>query len=75
MKIGDFLVFVIGAIISVATISVVLSNQANTAGVIQNSASALGNLLAVAVAPITGTSVTPNTSYSTTNSGSSVTGG
>lgn len=50
-------------IAGVAILSVLVSNKANTVGVIQSLASGFGNSLAVAQSPVTGASVTPNLSY------------
>lgn len=50
---GDKLISIIVAIITVATIAVVLSKKANTAAVITSAGSALGDLLKVAMSPIT----------------------
>lgn len=51
------------AIIGVAILAVIVSRNANTAGVLQAMASAFGNTLSVATAPVTGAKVTPNLSY------------
>lgn len=55
---------IVAAIIGVAVLAVIVSKSANTTGVIQSAASGLGNALAVAQSPVTGTSVVPNLSYS-----------
>lgn len=47
----------------IALASVLVSRNANTAGVIQASASGFGNALAVAQSPVTGMAVSPNLSY------------
>lgn len=57
------------AIIGLAIISVLVSRNANTTGVIQASASGFGNDIAVATAPVTGASFAPNLSYPTSNLG------
>lgn len=49
-------------ILSVATLAVIFSKQANTAGVITAGGNALGNNILAAVSPITGSS--PNLSSS-----------
>jgi hypothetical protein len=58
MKMSDQLitsiVTVLTAIIGVAIIAVLVSKQANTAGVIQSGGSAFSSALATAVSPITG---------------------
>ena len=51
------------AIVGLAILSVLVSKNANTTGVIQSLASGFGNSLAVAQSPVTGASVTPNLSY------------
>lgn len=53
----------------VAIVSLLISNNAQTAGIIQSLFSGLSNSVAVAESPVTGTTVTPNLSYPTaTNS-------
>lgn len=47
----------------IALAAVLVSRNANTAGVIQAGASGLGNNLAVAESPVTGATVMPNLSY------------
>jgi len=56
-------------IIGVAILALLVSNKANTVGVIQAAASGFGNALSVAVSPVTGASVTPNLSYPSTATG------
>lgn len=51
------------AIVGLAIIATLVSNKANTTGVIQASASGFSNALAVAQSPVTGNAVTINTSY------------
>jgi hypothetical protein len=51
------------AVVGVATVSVLVSKNANTTGVIQAGASGFGTALAVAESPVTGAHVTPNLSY------------
>lgn len=51
------------AVVGLAGLSVVLSRNANTASVIQASASGFGNALGVATAPVTGQQVSLNLSY------------
>lgn len=51
------------AIVGLGVVSVVLSKNANTAGVIQASASALGNDIATAQGPVTGNNPTINLNY------------
>ena len=50
-------------IVGVAILAVLVSNKANTVGVIQALASGFGNSLSVAVSPVTGSTVSPNLSY------------
>ena len=57
------------AIIGVAIIATLVSNQSNTSGVIQAFGSAFSNALAVAQSPVTGNTVNIDTSYP--NSGGS----
>ncbi len=56
------------AVVGVATLAVIFSNKSNAAGVIQAGGSALANNIAVAVSPVSGTSVTPNVSYPSSTS-------
>lgn len=56
-------VTIVGLIVGIAALSVILSPKSTTAKVIQASASALGNDLAVAMSPVTGASVHIDTSY------------
>lgn len=51
------------AIIGVGTVAVLVSKNANTTGVIQAGASGFGNAIAVAQSPVTGNTVSINTSY------------
>lgn len=51
------------AIIGVAIVAVLVSRNANTTGVLQAIASAFGNTLSVATAPVTGATSKPNLSY------------
>ncbi len=55
------------AIISVAIVAVLVSKNSNTTGVIQASGSAFGNSLAVAEAPVTGSSLNINLAYPTSS--------
>lgn len=47
------------AVISLATVSVILSSQAQTAGVINAGSSGLASIITAAVAPVTGGSSNP----------------
>lgn len=51
------------AIIGVAIVALLISQKSNTTGVIQAAASGFSNALGVAVSPVTGSSVSVNTSY------------
>lgn len=51
------------AIVGLAIVSVLVSKNANTTGVIQSLASGFGNSLAVAQSPVSGAKVTPVLSY------------
>lgn len=54
---------IVTAIIGLAVLAVIVSKNANTTGVIQASASGLGNTIAVAQSPVTGSHVNPILSY------------
>lgn len=58
--IGGMITGIIVGVITLAIIAVLFSQRANTASVIGTSGSALANVIAAAVSPITGNSVTPN---------------
>ena len=49
--------------VSVAALAVFVSKNSNTAQVIQSAASGYGNILDVAVSPVTGATTAPNLSY------------
>jgi hypothetical protein len=51
------------AIVSLATVAVLVSKKAQTPAVIQSAGSAFSNALGVAEAPVTGTSMTLDLSY------------
>lgn len=51
------------AVIGLAIVSVLVSRNANTVGVIQAGASGLANNVAVAESPVTGVQVQPNLNY------------
>lgn len=53
------------AVIGLGVVSVIISKNANTVGVIQAGASGLGNDIATAQSPVSGNSITPNLSYPT----------
>jgi membrane DNA delivery protein len=48
------IVTIIVAIVGVATLAVIVSKNANTAGVLQAGGNAVGGLLSVAISPVTG---------------------
>lgn len=56
------------AVIGLAIIATLVSNKANTTGVIQAGASGLANNIAVAQSPVTGTSLTLSLGYPSGNS-------
>lgn len=49
--------------IGLATLAIILAKNSNTTGVIQAGASGFGNILDVAISPITGATVAPNLAY------------
>lgn len=59
----ESVVAIFSAIVGVAIVAILISKKSNTAGVLQAFGSAFGNSLAVAVSPVTGSSVQPNLSY------------
>lgn len=63
----EALVTIVAGITGVALVATLVSKNANTAAIIQNVASGYGNSLAVAVSPVTGSSVSPSLTYA--NSG------
>jgi len=62
-QLTEGLVTIAMAIIGVAILAVLVSRNANTTGVLQALASAFGNTLSVATAPVTGATSKPNLSY------------
>ena len=56
------------AVVGLAIVSVLVSNKANTAGVIQAGASGLANNLGVAESPVTGANISYSTGYPASNS-------
>ena len=60
-------VTVASLIVGVAALSVLVSTKSNTSGVIQSLASGFSNSLGTAMTPITGNSMTINTSYGQPN--------
>lgn len=59
------------AVIGLAIVSVLVSKNANTTGVIQAGASGLANNIGVAMSPVTGSSVSLTTAYPSSSLGSS----
>jgi len=51
------------AVIGLAMVSVLVSRNANTSGVIQSAASGLGNVMGVAESPVTGAGIGYDLSY------------
>jgi hypothetical protein len=62
-QITEMLLTIAMGILGVAILSIIVSKNSNTAGVIQASASGFGNALDVAISPVTGMGVAPNLSY------------
>ena len=62
-SITEAIVTIVLMIGGIALVSVLVSRNANTAGVIRAGASALGNNIAVAQSPVTGVNVSPDLSY------------
>lgn len=63
------------AVIGLAIIATLVSRKANTAGVIQASASGLGNDIGVAESPVTGSNISFSLGYPSTSSFGSSFGG
>jgi hypothetical protein len=67
VKVGDAIVTVLLAVVGVAVVAVLVSNNANTGNVLGSSGKAFAQALGCAVSPITGgscgTSVTSSISY------------
>jgi len=74
-KLTEAVVTVFTAIIGVAILSVLVSPKAQTSSVIQSIASGFSNSLAVAQSPVTGNSVSINTSYPSSSGFGSMSGG
>lgn len=64
---GEGLVTILLAIVGVGLVSVLVSRNANTAGVIQAGASGFGNDLGVAESPVTGSHVAFSLGYPSPN--------
>ena len=59
----------------VASLAVLVSRNANTAAIVQNLASGYGNILDVAVSPVTGATTAPNLAYAGSGGIGSINGG
>lgn len=53
-NITESVVTILTAIVGVAILAVIVSRNSNTAGVLSSAGSAFGNVLSVAVSPVTG---------------------
>ena len=73
--VSEMIMTIILAAVGVAALSVFVSKNSNTAAVIQASASGYGNILDVAVSPVTGAVTAPNLSYPGSGGIGSVVGG
>lgn len=73
--IGEAVVTILLAIVGVAIIALLVSPKAQTSGVIQATASAFGNDLAVAESPVTGQSTPINLGYPGSSQSGAVLGG
>lgn len=62
-SITEAIVTILLMIGGIALAAVLVSRNANTAGVIQAGASGFGNSLATAISPVTGAGVSPNLNY------------
>lgn len=74
-SITEMFVTLAAGIVFVAALAVILSKNSNTAAVIQNMASGYGNVLDVAISPVTGKAVAPNLAYAGSSGIGSLTGG
>lgn len=61
------LISIVTVFAGVAIVSVLVSNRANTAGVIQAGASGIGNDLGVAISPVTGSNISYSLGYPSSN--------
>lgn len=59
----EMMLTVLTASAVVAIVALIVSRQSNTSGVVQSLASGWGNILSVAISPVTGKAATPNLSY------------
>jgi hypothetical protein len=62
------LVTIAGLVVGLGMVSVLVSKNANTTGVIQASASGLGSVIGVAQSPVTGADISFNLGYPSNNS-------
>lgn len=60
---SEMFLTIVTAIVGLALVSVLVSRNANTTGVVQAIASGLGNNIATAISPVTGADASPNLSY------------
>lgn len=66
---GEGVVTIALAVIGLGMLSVLVSRQANTAGIVQASASGLGNVMGVAQSPVTGNHFAMDLSYPNSGGG------
>jgi len=62
-QITEMLLTIAMGVVGVAILALIVSKNSNTAGVIQASASGFGNVLDVAISPVTGATTAPNLAY------------
>lgn len=62
------LVTIAGLVVGLGMVSVLVSKNANTSGVIQAGASGFGNVLGVAESPVTGANISFSLPYPSSNS-------
>lgn len=74
-SVTEMLTTIIMGAVFVAALAVFVSKNSNTAAVIQNAASGYGNILDVAVSPVTGKATAPNLSYAGSGGIGSINGG
>ena len=63
--VAEQIIAIVSAAIGLAIVAVLVSNQANTSGVISSASSGLATIIGAAVAPVTGGSGTGNAGIST----------
>jgi len=74
-QITEMLLTIAMGVIGVAILAILISKNSNTAGVIQASASGFGNVLDVAISPVTGATTPPNLAYPGSSGIGSISGG